>query len=48
MQLLEHIHVNVNSLSVTRDFLEAAIPGILRRGGGNAPGFGPWLHDGSI
>lgn len=46
MQLLEHIHVNVNSLAVTRDFLEAAIPGIVRRGEGNAPGFGPWLHVG--
>jgi hypothetical protein len=46
MQLLEHIHVNVDSLAVTRDFLEAAVPTIVRRGGGNAPGYGPWLHVG--
>lgn len=46
MQLLEHIHVNVDSLAETRDFLEAAVPEIVRRGGGDAPDYGPWLHVG--
>lgn len=44
MQLLEHVHVNVDSLAATRDFLEAAVPGIVRRGGGYSPDYGPWLH----
>ncbi len=47
MQLLEHIHVNVDSIAATRDFLEHAVPEIVRRGGGDGPGFGPWLHIGS-
>lgn len=47
MQLLEHVHVNVDSIAATRDFLEVAVPAIVRRGGGDAAGYGPWLHIGN-
>lgn len=46
MQILEHIHISVNSLAASRAFLEAALPQIVLRGGGNAPGYGPWMHIG--
>lgn len=47
MQLLEHLHVNVNSLAATEAFLRAAVPQLQRRGGGDAPDYGPWVHYGS-
>lgn len=47
MYLLEHIHVNVNSLAATRSFLEQALPEIVMRGEGDAAGYGPWLHIGN-
>lgn len=46
MQILEHIHVNVNSLAASRRFLELAVPHIVVRGGGEAAGYGPWMHIG--
>ena len=47
MQILEHIHVNVPSIAATEVFLRAAIPELERRGGGDAAGFGPWVHLGT-
>ena len=47
MYLLEYIYVNVNSLAATRRFLQQALPEIVLRGGGEAAGYGPWLHIGS-
>ncbi len=47
MQLLEHIHVNVDSIAATEAFLQAAAPEFKRRGGGNAEGFGTWAHFGT-
>lgn len=46
MPVLEHIHLNVDSLAASRDFLQAALPAIVLRGCGDAPGYGPWLHIG--
>lgn len=39
MLLLEYIHLYVDSIAVARDFLQAAVPEIVRRGGGDAPGY---------
>ena len=47
MQLLEHIHVNVDSIAATEAFLQVAAPEFKRRGGGNASGYGPWAHFGT-
>lgn len=47
MQLLEHIHVNVESIARTEAFLRAATPELRRRGGGDAEGYGPWIHLGT-
>ncbi len=47
MQLLEHIHLNVDSIAATEAFLKVAAPAFKRRGGGNAAGFGPWAHFGT-
>lgn len=47
MQLLEHIHLSVDSIEATERFLQAAMPQFVRRGGGNAPGYGEWVHLGS-
>ena len=47
MQLLEHVHVNVDSIAATRDFLEVAVPEIVRRGGGDDPNYGSWFHIGT-
>lgn len=47
MQILEHIHVNVDSLALTEHFLRTALPEFISRGGGDAPGYGPWLHIGT-
>ena len=46
-QILEHINVSVKSLSPTEAFLTAALPDFQRRGGGFAPGYGPWIHVGN-
>lgn len=50
MQLLEHIHLNVDSIAATEAFLKAAAPAFKRRGGGDAAGFGPWsrYYDGNL
>jgi hypothetical protein len=47
MQILEHIHVNVDSIAATETFLQLALPQLRRRGGGNAAGYGQWLHIGN-
>ena len=47
MQLLEHIHVNVDSIRATEHFLAAALPGFTVRGGGEDSSYGKWLHIGS-
>ena len=47
MQLLEHIHVNVDSIEATETFLQAALPEISRRGAGESAGYGRWAHYGS-
>jgi len=47
MQILEHIHVGVRSLAASERFLQAAVPEFTTRGGGDAPGYGPWLHIGT-
>ena len=46
-QILEHINVSVSSLSPTEVFLTSAFPDFQRRGGGFAPGYGPWIHVGN-
>lgn len=47
MQLLEHVHVNVDSLEETERFLSIAQPLMARRGGGFTEGFGNWMHLGT-
>ena len=47
MQSLEHIHVNVASIAKTEQFLQIAAPELQRRGGGDAQGYGPWVHIGT-
>ncbi|NQV71332.1 MAG: VOC family protein [Pseudohongiella sp.] len=47
MQLLEHIHVDVDSIAKTEHFLQIALPDLARRGGGHADGYGNWVHIGS-
>jgi hypothetical protein len=44
MQILEHIHVSVDSIGATEEFLSAALPELSRRGSGIAAGYGPWVH----
>jgi hypothetical protein len=46
MQILEHIHVNVNSITATVGFLEVAVPDFHFRGSGDAQGYGSWAHFG--
>lgn len=46
MQSLEHIHVDVDSIAKTVNFLQIAVPQLQRRGGGDAEGYGPWVHIG--
>lgn len=47
MQILEHIHLSVNSLAATEAFLAAAVPELKRRGGGDSEIYGPWVHIGT-
>lgn len=47
MQILEHIHVNVDSIGATEQFLRAALPEFTVRGGGDDPHYGQWLHIGT-
>ena len=47
MFLLEHIHLNVQSIAKTEHFLKAAVPELNKRGAGDVQGFGPWAHYGS-
>jgi len=47
MQLLEHIHLTVASISETEHFLQAVSPEFVRRGGGNSADYGPWAHIGN-
>ena len=47
MQILEHIHVNVDSIAATERFLKVAIPEFRPRGGGNAEDYGRWMHIGT-
>ena len=47
MQILEHIHVNVNSLATSERFLTAALPEFTSRGGGESEIYGRWLHLGT-
>ncbi|MDP6094913.1 MAG: VOC family protein [Gammaproteobacteria bacterium] len=47
MQLLEHIHINVDSILKTTEFLHIATPDLTERGGGNDSDFGPWIHIGN-
>ena len=47
MRILEHIHVNVDSIEATESFLRAALPEIVRRGGGHADEYGEWVHLGT-
>lgn len=47
MQILEHIHINVDSIEATERLLRVAIPDFKRRGGGNAENYGSWLHIGT-
>ena len=47
MQLLEHIHVNVDSIAKTEDFIVSAIPEFTRRGGGLSENSDRWIHIGS-
>ncbi len=47
MQLLEHIHVTVDSMGATEKFLLLAMPQLQRRGAGDAEGFGNWVHLGT-
>ena len=44
MQILEYIHVNVDSIAKTARFMVVAVPDYPMRGGGDAEGFGPWAH----
>ncbi|NKB32073.1 MAG: VOC family protein [Pseudomonadales bacterium] len=46
MQILEHIHVNVDSIEKTAAFLRSALPELACRGSGDAVGFGRWAHFG--
>ena len=47
MQILEHIHVNVNSIDATLGFLAVAVPDFHLRGSGDAQGYGKWAHFGN-
>lgn len=47
MQSLEHIHVNVDSIAKTEQFLQVAAPQFLLRGAGDAEGYGRWVHIGT-
>ena len=47
MQILEHVHVNFDSIAATLTFLRTALPGLVRRGGGHAEGYGEWVHLGT-
>ena len=47
MQILEHIHVDVDSIEATEEFLLLAMPELQRRGAGDAEGFGNWVHLGT-
>ncbi len=46
MASFEHVHVDVDSLAATLRFLATADPGIVPRGQGVSPGYGPWVHVG--
>ena len=46
MARFEHLHVDVDSLSATLAFLQAADSTLTSRGGGDDPHFGPWVHVG--
>ena len=46
MQLLEHVHVNVNSIAATCAFLQRALPQMKIRGSGEVAEYGSWLHIG--
>ena len=45
-RLLEHIHLNVDSIAATEQFLLNAIPDFKKRGGGNEAAYGKWVHIG--
>ena len=47
MPRLEHLHVNVNALAATEEFLNPAVPDLPRRGGGHEPDYGAWVHIGN-
>lgn len=46
-RLLEHIHLNVDSITATERFLLTAIPQFTLRGGGSEQGYRKWVHIGN-
>ena len=47
MQILEHIHLNVDSIAKTEEFMAVALPEFSRRGGELSETFGQWAHIGN-
>lgn len=45
--LIEHVHLNVDSIQATEHFLLVAMPHFKRRGGDYEKGYGSWVHIGN-